>query len=123
MSEHRRKKGMSDFEFFETQYLGGKISARHTEYKDFAMKETSMTFGRWFIQSFERLLKLSPEDAIAEILDTRAKLEYLKGTTEITQMSLKLGDTLKRTDARSVRELIKRARDGLNISTSTTESR
>jgi hypothetical protein len=114
---HARKKGMSDFEFFQTQYLGGKISAKHSEYKDYAMKETNMVFARWFILNSDRLASLSPQDAVSEILEIRSKLEYLKGTTEITQMSLKLGDTVKRTDARSVRELIKRAREGVSSPT------
>lgn len=105
---------MSDFEFFQTQYLGGKISAKHSEYKDYAMKETSMTFARWFLLNSDRLASIPPQDAVAEILDVRAKLEYLRGTTEITQMSLKLGDTVRRTDAGKVRELIKRARDGIH---------
>jgi hypothetical protein len=106
---------MTDFEFYQTEYLGGKISQTHAEYKDFAMKETGMSFARWFILNSERLAQMSPDKALSEILDTRAKLEYLSSTTEITQMSMKLGELAKKSDARNLGGILKRARDGIVI--------
>lgn len=113
MSQRGQRK--SDFAFFQTIYLGGQISHDHAEYKTFAMKDQDLNFAGWFVENFERLSNVSPEKAIIEILDTRAKLEYLKGCTEITQMSMKLGDKTKRTDSRGLGEVMKRARDGIKI--------
>lgn len=114
---HKGKRGLSDFEFYQTIYLGGQISQKYAEYKDFSMKDEDMTFARWFVEEIENLSQMSPQEAIIKILDTRAKLEYLKSTTEVTQMSMKLGDTTKRKDARGLGGLLKRARDGIDTET------
>ena len=114
MSVHR-KKSMSDFEFYQTTYLGGRISQKIGSYKDFSMKETDEQFAKWFIEHAPELMSISPDEALCQILDVHSRLEYLKGMTEVSHMSMKLGDTAKRTDARKLGELLKRARDGIKV--------
>jgi len=105
---------MSDFEFYQTQYLGGRVSSKHGEYRDFAMKEGDRTFARWFLQNVERITALNPLDALCDILDAKSKIEYLKGMTEVSHLAMKLGDTTRRKDAKDVRVILRRARDGID---------
>lgn len=109
----KRRKAMSDFEFYQTQYLGGRVSQKEPFYKTMAMKEGDRAFAQWFIENSERLSSLTTEEALIEILDAKSKIEYLKGMTEVSHLAMKLGDTTKRKDARDVREILKRARAGI----------
>jgi hypothetical protein len=115
MSVHR-KKSMSDFEFYQTQYLGGRVSAKDSDYKRFALKDGSLQFAKWLIENMDDLSRSSPEEALAKILEIKSKIEYLKGMTEVSHLAMNLGQTEKRSDAHNIKELLKRARDGIKTS-------
>ena len=115
------KKGkLNAFQFFQTEYLGGQISHKEGFYKDYSMRDADRGMALWFFKNIDRLANMSPEQVMIEILDAESKLEYLRGMTEISHLSMKIGVQQKRTDARSVKELLSRARAGINTEGSKT---
>lgn len=86
----------TDFEVEQTIFLGGKISGDHKEFKELALYDPDTSFVVWFMENQEELDKQLPDVAMLEIVKTLGKLELIRTSTEITKLSMIVGDTRKR---------------------------
>jgi hypothetical protein len=55
---------------------------------------------------------MDPKDAMVEIVLAMGQFEYLKSLTELTQLSMKLGDTRKRISAKGLMDTLKLLQNG-----------
>lgn len=89
-------KRFKDLEFQEYLFLGGKISGVHTEYKELARMTPETARIYLFFENLDELLK--EKDAlklIKKLIHIFGVTEGMKGMSEITRLSMILGDTRK----------------------------
>jgi len=80
MSFHRKP---SQFEIEQSILLAQKAARDHPEFQEWSMLDPDMAFIIWFLEH--------PNASLIEILTTSGKLEFLKGTTEITKLGFIVG--------------------------------
>jgi hypothetical protein len=102
-----RKPRQSEFDFQQQVFLGGEVSEKDSFYKDYAMLSPDDAFVLWFLQHEDELNQGTPKEAIIEITKAIAQFEYLKQVSELSQLSMKLGDTRKRLSARGLRDSLR----------------
>lgn len=73
----------TEFEVQQTILLGAQISGIHPEFKEWARMEPDTAFMIWLLKN--------PDASFLEMLETYAQLEFLKGTTEVTKLSMIVG--------------------------------
>lgn len=86
----------TDIEISQTIFLGGQISHKHKEYQRYARMTPEMARIDYIIRNLDDLLKKAPIEFLKEIVELLAITEGLKGFTELTRLSMILGDTRKR---------------------------
>jgi len=99
-------KRFKDVEFQEYLFLGGKISGVHTEYKELARMNPEIARVYLFLENLDELLK--EEDALTltkKLVHIFGVTEGMKGMSEITRLSMILGDTRK---GKSLKSLAKK---------------
>lgn len=101
------RKHKSEFEEEQKIFLGGQVSEKDSFYKDYAMMNPDDAFALWFLQNQDRLEKLSEKEAVEEILKVMARFEYMKQLTELSHLSMKLGDVRTRKSAKKLSEKLK----------------
>lgn len=80
MSFHRKP---TEFEIQQNILLGAQISDKHDEFKKWAMMDSDEAFIIWLLRN--------PNASLIDMLETHAKLEFLKSTTEVTKLSMIVG--------------------------------
>ena len=103
----RRRSGVSEVEFEQQLFLGGRVSDKDSFYKDYALIDPDSGFLAWFLRHEETLSAMEPKDTMIELVVGMGQFEYLKSCSELTQLSMKLGDTRKRLSANGLRESLK----------------
>jgi hypothetical protein len=106
-----RFKRHNEFEFEQQVFLGGQVSQKHSEYKEFAMMESDEALMLWFLKNFGRIETIEPEKALAEIVEVIGKLEFLSDVSELTQLSMKLGDTREKRSLGNLRDRLRTLQD------------
>jgi hypothetical protein len=114
-----RKGKENEIEFQQKVYLGAEVSEKDSFYKEYSMMNPDDGFLVWFMKNFEKFLNMDPIESMIEILKAMAQFEYLKGVSELTQLSMRLGDTRKRLSAKGLRDGLRLLQ---NASQSTSES-
>lgn len=96
----------SEFEIQEYLLLGGQISEKHQEFKEWAMQSPQEAFALEVIKKdFE---KMTDEQIVVWILETHAKLQFLEGTTEITKLAMIVGDVSTKLNVRDYIDRLRR---------------
>lgn len=100
MSFHRKP---SEFELEQTTFLGAKLSDAHEEFKEWAMMDCDEAFIIWLLEN--------PNASLIDMLKVHAKLEWLKGKTELTLLSMVVGTE---SDNSNVKEEVERLRSAIS---------
>lgn len=101
-------KRFKDLEFQEYIFLGGKISGVHKEYKEMARMtpETATLF--CFLENIDEILKENNAFKLAKkLIHIFGIGEGMKGMSEITRLSMILGDTRKGHSLKNLRKKMK----------------
>jgi len=104
-------KQRSDFSFEQQVYLGGLLSEAFKEYKDFAMMSPDNALVVWFLKNFEKLEGMKDEEALISIMEALGKIEYLSGVSELSHLSMKLGDTRQKRNIKGMKDALQKLRD------------
>jgi hypothetical protein len=99
----------TEFETEQKIFLGGQISYKHKEFMDFALYDPDTAFVIWFVENYDRLEKLNDDEATVEILKVIGKLELIRYSSELTRLSMIMGDTRKRYSVRGVMDKLRHA--------------
>jgi len=101
-------KRFKDLEFQEYIFLGGKISGVHGEYKELARMNPETARIYLFLEQLDELLKEKDALELAKkLVHIFGVTEGMKGMSEITRLSMILGDTRK---GKSLKDLAKKMR-------------
>jgi hypothetical protein len=100
MSFHKRK----DTEIEATLFLGGQISRVHKEYKELAMLDPDSAFAKWFIENIEEIIHMEPQEALCKILFKDGQITQLSIMSELTKLSMIVGDTRERISLKGLRD-------------------
>ncbi len=89
---HRR----NEFEIEQTIFLGGQISDKHAIFKTIALM--SPEYAEMFIvlENIEKLSLDDPMKMAKDLIMLLGQVDMIKYTTELTRLSMILGDTRKR---------------------------
>lgn len=104
----------TEFEVEQTIFLGGQISREHKEMMMLAFYDPDDSFIIWFMENFERLETLDESNAMLEIIKTFGKIELIRSSTELTRLSMIVGDTTKKLDLRKEMDELRES-DSRNI--------
>lgn len=105
----RRSRLLSDLEITQTIFLGGQISHKHQEYKRMARMTPEFARVDYLFQHLDELLKLGPMEFCQKIIEMLGITEGLKGWSELTRLSMILGDTrTKLSIGKKWKEVLKR---------------
>jgi hypothetical protein len=80
-------------------YLGGKISGIDKDYLDIAKLDPHSAIAKFFFMNLDKFGKQTAKDNLLMILEYIGKVKKANRFTEITVLSMILGDISKRWDA------------------------
>jgi len=86
----------TDIEISQTIFLGGQISHKHEEYKRYARMTPELARVDFILTNLDDLLKKTPMEFVKAVIENYGITEGLRGFTELTRLSMILGDTRKR---------------------------
>jgi len=83
----------TEYEIEQSILLGAQISSKHKEFQEFAMTDPDTAFIIWMLKNHDKLKELPSKERTIAILTTMGELEFIRGTTEISRLSMIVGDT------------------------------
>ena len=100
-----------DFQVEQQIFLGGQVSHKHQEFKD--MAKLSAEYAEVYF-----ILKKIPEwekeqdytKVMLEILNILGEIDFLKSTTELTRLSMIMGDTRKHYSMKGVMDELRKSK-------------
>ena len=93
---------LTDTELEQQILLGGKISNKHKQFLVWAMQDPDLAFVMWYLDKEKEWLKHNTpeEQQTRETLEVLAQLEFLKNTSELTKLSMIIGDPARSINVR-----------------------
>lgn len=91
------KRHRSDLELEQQIFLGGQCSGKHSEYLFLSRMTPEDGFIFWFLKDLENMMKKKGIALVLDIIEKIGITEGLRGSSELTRLSMILGDTRSRT--------------------------
>ncbi|MCJ7633904.1 hypothetical protein MUP77_16150 [Candidatus Bathyarchaeota archaeon] len=77
-------------------YLGGQISQKYKIFQDIARMTPQYAKPYFIIKNMDRWEKMTEDEVILEIIEFLGEVEFVNQCTELSKLSMVMGDTRKR---------------------------
>jgi dissimilatory sulfite reductase (desulfoviridin) alpha/beta subunit len=100
----------SDFMMEEEIFLGGKISAKHSDFAIIAMMSPEFSELYMLLKKLPDWRKETDKRKVRlEMIETLGMIEFLRSCSELTRLSMILGDTREEIDVKDVMNELRKA--------------
>ncbi len=107
---------LSELNQIEQQiFLGGQVSHAHQEFKTIALMSPDYAEMFMLLEKFDKIELANPKKAIQELIMLLGEIDLVRYSSELTKLSMILGDTRDRYSAKGVIDELKKLRSSSEL--------
>ncbi len=103
-------KKSTDFLIEQQIFLGGQVSHKHEVFKEIAHLSPEYAELFCFLKYIPEWEQLDDDKLILNIIELFGEIDFVRGCSELTKLSMILGDTRQRFDVKGVMDELRSAR-------------